>query len=211
MDIAKFKKLPIMGILRGVKKSEISPLIETIIASGMETVEITMNTEDAPELIKEAKKVAGDRLMIGAGTVLSMYALHAALEAGATFIVMPGLVEDVTEYCVKNYIPVFPGALTPDEVLKAWQSGATMVKIFPSGLFGPQYFRELKGPLNEVQLMAVGGVRQDNIWEFFSCGASAVGIGGSVFNRQQIVSGNHEVIKASLMALVSAIKQQLRR
>ena len=107
MDIKRFKKLPILGILRGVEMDEISPLVEAVTAGGLETIEITMNTSGAPELIREMVKASRGRLTIGAGTVLSMDSLKAALDAGATFIVMPTLVSGITEYCVKNKIAVF--------------------------------------------------------------------------------------------------------
>ena len=80
--------------------------------------------------------------------------LKIALKSGATFIVMPVLIKDVLKYCVKNKIPVFPGALTPGEIYQAWDAGSTMVKVFPAKFFGPEYFREIKGPFNNIQLLA---------------------------------------------------------
>ncbi|MCP4650532.1 MAG: bifunctional 4-hydroxy-2-oxoglutarate aldolase/2-dehydro-3-deoxy-phosphogluconate aldolase [PVC group bacterium] len=206
MDIIQFKKLPIMGILRGITPKEIEPLLDTIIASGLQTIEITMNTQGAGDLIKTAIKIAAGRLVIGAGTVLSVDELNMALDSGASFIVLPTLVKDVVELCRKKNIPVFPGALTPQEVLNAQNAGATMVKVFPSGLFGPKYFKELKGPFNDVQLMAVGGVRPENVAEYFACGAEAVAVGASVFDRQQIEERSFESIKTKLRSLVEAVK-----
>ena len=147
----------------------------------------------------------------GAGTVLSMYALKAALDAGATFIVMPTLIEDVAEYCVKNDIPVFPGALTPQEVFTAWQAGATMVKVFPSNLFGPRYFRVLKGPFNDIQLMAVGGIRTENVEEYFAFGADGVAVGASIFRNNLIESGNFAEIQHNLSAVVGGVKLSTRQ
>ncbi len=184
MDVAGFRKLPVIGILRGVELGCLEPLIETVISSGLKTIEITMNTKDAALLIRRAVKVSAKRLSIGAGTVLDLGGLESALDAGATFIVSPLLVKDVTEYCVKNEIPVFPGALTPLEVYNAWQSGATMVKVFPAKVFGPEYFRELKGPFNDIQLLACGGVTPENMRSYFENGASAVTFGASVFKKE---------------------------
>ncbi|MBS1112126.1 MAG: 2-dehydro-3-deoxyphosphogluconate aldolase, partial [Nitrospirae bacterium] len=137
MEVNRFRELPILGILRGITSESVKPLTETVVSSGLKTIEITMNTPDAPALIRQMSDAAGDRLTIGAGTVLSLKVLHSALDAGATFIVMPVLVPDVMEYCVKNSIPVFPGALTPQEIYNAWNAGATMVKVFPAKFFGP--------------------------------------------------------------------------
>jgi 2-dehydro-3-deoxyphosphogluconate aldolase/(4S)-4-hydroxy-2-oxoglutarate aldolase len=184
MDVKQFKKLPIMGILRGVKSDVIEPLTEAVISCGLQTIEITMNTSGAPRLLKAMKKAAGSRLTIGAGTVLTMDDLYQAIDSGATFIVLPTFVKEIVEYCKENKIPVFPGAFTPQEIYNAWCGGATMVKVFPAKFFGPQYFKEIKGPFNEIELLACGGVNVDTIRSFFSCGASAVAFGGSIFKKE---------------------------
>jgi 2-dehydro-3-deoxyphosphogluconate aldolase / (4S)-4-hydroxy-2-oxoglutarate aldolase len=198
VDVNKFKKLPILGILRGIERDSLEPLIETSISAGLKTIEITMNTENAAELILKAKRIAKTRLTIGAGTVLNMKDLRSALAAGATFIVTPVLIEDVTGYCVKNRIPIFPGALTPKEIYLAWQAGATMVKVFPSGFFGPEYFKEIKGPFNEIELLACGGVTPGNMRSFIANGASAVSFGASVFRIHWIKKRDFKIIKETI-------------
>ena len=205
MDIAIFQKQPIMGIVRGVSLGQIEPLVEAVIQSGLRTLEITMNTTDAPELIRRAKKKARGKLVLGAGTVLNMKDLKGALDAGATFIVMPVLVKEVTAYCLKYKIPVFPGALTPQEIYQAWQEGATMVKVFPAKVFGPEYIREIKGPFNDIKLMAVSGVNPQNMREYFACGASAVAFGGSVFSRQRLQNGDYSGITSDIKAYLQAL------
>ena len=164
-----------------------------------------MNTTDAPELIRRAKKKARGKLVLGAGTVLNMKDLKGALDAGATFIVMPVLVKEVTAYCLKYKIPVFPGALTPQEIYQAWQEGATMVKVFPAKVFGPEYIREIKGPFNDIKLMAVSGVNPQNMREYFACGASAVAFGGSVFSRQRLQNGDYSGITSDIKAYLQAL------
>ncbi len=198
MDIARFKKLPIMGILRGVGLDMIEPLVDAIISTGLETIEITMNTKYAPRLIRRAVKASGNRLMIGAGTVLSIGDLKTAYEAGATFIVMPTLAGDVLEYCVKNKIPAFPGALSPQEIYNAWRQGATMVKVFPARFFGPEYFKEIKGPFNEIELLACGGVTPENLKSYFLNGASAASFGASVFKKDWLDKKDFKSIKQSI-------------
>ncbi len=205
MDIEKFKELPLLGILRGIAADKIEPLVETVVSSGLKTIEITMNTFDASNLIQQMVKAANHRLFIGAGTVLTMDDLNSALDAGATFIVLPVLVPDVVEYCAKNSIPVFPGALTPHEIYNAWLAGATMVKVFPAGLFGPEYFKEIKGPFNDIELLACGGVNADTIEMFFSCQASAVAFGGSVFKKQWLEKGDFASIRKRIETLISKI------
>jgi len=203
MDIARFKKLPIMGILRGVEPDIFEPLMNAIISSGLETLEITMNSEGAAKLIRDAVRISKRRIMVGAGTVLNLGSLETALDSGATFIVMPTLVPDVVEYCVKNRIPVFPGALTPQEIYDAWNAGASMVKVFPSGLFGPSYFKEIKAPFNNIELMACGGVTPENIRSFFSNGAGAVAFGASVFRKEWLLKKDLASITQAIDKLVS--------
>ncbi|MEK6728195.1 MAG: bifunctional 4-hydroxy-2-oxoglutarate aldolase/2-dehydro-3-deoxy-phosphogluconate aldolase [Candidatus Omnitrophota bacterium] len=184
MDVARFKKLPVMGILRGIEIDTIEPLLDTVKYSGLETIEITMNTKAAVDLIKKAASYSKGGITIGAGTVLNIEGLKSALDSGATFVVTPVLVDEVMKYCIKNKIPVFPGALTPFEIYNSWKAGATMVKIFPAKFFGPGYFKEIKGPFNDIELLACGGVTAENMNEYFSSGAGAVSFGASVFRSE---------------------------
>ncbi|MBW1900268.1 MAG: bifunctional 4-hydroxy-2-oxoglutarate aldolase/2-dehydro-3-deoxy-phosphogluconate aldolase [Deltaproteobacteria bacterium] len=205
MDINKFRKLPLLGILRGIEADMVEPLVETVVSSGLETIEITMNTDGAPSLIQHMVKTADKRLAVGAGTVLTMDDLHSALDAGATFIVLPVLIPDVVEYCAKNTIPVFPGAFTPQEIYNAWLAGATMVKVFPAGFLGPKYFKEIKGPFNDIELLACGGVNAETIEMFFSCQASAAAFGGSVFKKAWLERGDFSSIRKSIETLISKL------
>ena len=204
MDIAGFKKKPILGIVRGVAASQIEPLIETVIDAGLETLEITMNTPEATELIRKAKQVAAGRLTLGAGTVISMQDLKLALKSGATFIVMPVLIKEVVKFCVKNKIPVFPGALTPQEIYQAWDAGATMVKVFPAKFLGPEYFREIKGPFNDIQLLACSGVIPENMRDYFVSGASAVSFGASVFRKDWLADKDFKGIGQAVKRFIDA-------
>jgi len=193
-----------MGILRGVEAACIEPLTESIVSSGLKTIEITMNTPSAEDLIRQMVKISKGRLTVGAGTVLNMESLNQALRAGATFIVMPTLIPDVTEYCVKKKIPVFPGALTPKEIYDAWRAGATMVKVFPAKFFGPTYFKEIKAPFQDVKLLACGGVNTENVKSFFSNGASAVAFGASIFKKEWLSNGEFSKIEQSIKSLIQA-------
>ena len=193
-----------MGILRGITTAQLAPTLESAISGGLEALEITMNTPGAAELIARARAIAGGELAIGAGTVLSRESLDTALAAGASFIVMPTLVPDVVGECVRRDVPVFPGALTPQEIHTAWQAGAAMVKVFPSKFFGPEYFREVKGPFDDVLLLACGGVSAANLAEFATCGADAYAFGGSVFNVAWIEAGEFEKVEKSVRTLVDA-------
>lgn len=207
MDIQKFKKLPILGILRGVEQDVIEPLTEAIAAAGLETVEITMNTPKAAELIKTMVKVSNKRLAIGAGTVLNAETLKSALAAGAQFVVTPVLIEDVTNYCVKNKIPVFPGAFSPQEIYKAWNAGASMVKVFPAKVLGPAYFKEIKGPFEKIELLACAGVTAENLKDYFLNGADAIAFGASIFKREYLLKKDFAKIIAAIGEIISSYKQ----
>jgi len=204
MDVERFKRLPLMGILRGGDVSVIEPLVETLVAAGLQTLEIAMNTPDAASMIRRATEVAGARMMIGAGTVISKERLDSALDAGAGFVVLPTLVRDVVAEARARSVPVFPGALTPQEIHDAWLAGATMVKVFPAKFFGPEYFREVKGPFEDVELLACGGVGVDNMADFFSAGADAVAFGGSVFAAPLLAERRMQAIADRVAALVAA-------
>lgn len=205
MDLKLFAKKPVMGIVRGIADGDVEPLVEAVVSAGLETIEITMNTGGAEELIRKAVKVSGGRLAIGAGTVLGMSDLKVALKAGATFIVTPVLVPDITGYCAKNKIPVFPGALTPSEIYAAWKAGASMVKVFPAGLFGPAYFTEIRGPFKDIKLLACGGVRPENMMEYFKAGADAVSFGASVFRKDLLDSKDYAAISGLVRRFIENI------
>lgn len=206
MDVAEFRKTPFMGILRGIEIEAVEPLVESAVSSGLKTLEVTMNTPGATDLIRQMVKLARGRLSIGAGTVLTADDLRSALDSGATFIVLPTLVRQVVESCAKDNIPVFPGALTPQEIHDAWRTGASMVKVFPAKFFGPAYFKEIKAPFQDIELLACGGVSPDNIRSFFSCGASAVAFGASVFKKEWLAKKDFSSIRKSIKGLIAAVK-----
>ena len=206
MDLDRFRTLPLLGILRGIGAEDVAPLADVVADAGLPALEITMNTADAPALIRRLVAVTRGRVMVGAGTVLSVAALDAALAAGATFIVMPTLAADVVAHCRAAGVPCFPGALTPQEIFAAWTAGAAMVKVFPAGCFGPAYFKEVKGPFRDIELLACGGVDADNMGAYFAAGASAVAFGASVFRADWLRAGEYARIGEHVGRLVQACR-----
>ena len=205
--IERFETVPLMGILRGVKANEIAPLTEAVVASGLRTIEITMNTAGAPTLIETLISCGRERLEVGAGTVLSLSDYDQAMNAGATFIVMPTLVREVVGKCVADGVPVFPGALTPQEIFAAYEAGATMVKVFPSNLFGPSYFKDVRGPFEQIPLLACGGVNAHTVGAFFENGASAASFGGSIFKRHLLAAGAFDEVEIAIGKLIAAYRR----
>jgi 2-dehydro-3-deoxyphosphogluconate aldolase / (4S)-4-hydroxy-2-oxoglutarate aldolase len=208
MDLIEFNKLPIMGILRDIDEHALYPVVELSAECGLKAIEITMNTENAAGLVKKACNMSKKSFFVGAGTVLDMAMLKHALDAGASFIVSPCLIPDVASYCAKHNVPFFPGALTPSEVYAAYLSGACMVKVFPAGLFGPSYFRDLRGPFKQIKLLACGGLHKGNIKSFFSAGADAAAFGESIYRKSLIKAGDFKQIGMLIRELVSAYKEK---
>lgn len=209
MNIYEFLQQPVMGILRGVHEKNIEPLVEKIVESGLKTIEITMNTDNAPELIKDTIEAAKGQLIIGAGTVTNMEDLNIALDNGASFIVSPTMIPDIVKFCVDQKIPVFPGAFTPQEIFNAWEGGATMVKVFPAKFLGAEYIKEIKGPFNDIELMACGGVSPENIKGFFECGVNAVAFGGSIFKKEWLANEEYDKIKNSIKRLLNNLPKDI--
>jgi 2-dehydro-3-deoxyphosphogluconate aldolase/(4S)-4-hydroxy-2-oxoglutarate aldolase len=204
MNRATFKQLPLLGILRGISQSSVKPIADVSMSAGLRAIEITMNTEAAPILIDQMRNYCGNKLSVGAGTVTSLDLLNKAVDAGAQFIVMPIINQAIIEYCNDNAIPVFPGALTPNEIYSAWEMGATMVKVFPASVFGPSYFKEIKAPLNDVELLACGGVSEKTIGDFFRNGASAAAFSTSIYKKEWIDSNRYDCIEQELRILIDA-------
>ena len=211
MNIQTFKQLPILGILRGITLEAVKPIADVSINAGLKAIEITMNTENEPKLNETMRKHCDDKMSVGAGTVTSLEILKKAVDAGAEFIVMPIINTKVMEYCTDHKIPVFPGALTPNEIFNAWQLDATMVKVFPASVFGPTYFKEIKAPMNDIELLACGGVSEKTIGDFFKCGASAAAFGASIYKKEWMESRQYGLIENELKALIQAYFLSIRK
>ena len=207
---ALFDSMPIVGIMRNYPSEIIKKIIPYYRKAGLTTLEITMNSFNAKEMISYLSEEYPE-LNIGAGTVCEISELINAIEWGASFIVTPILNEDVIEFCNNNNIPVFPGAMTPTEIYKAWKLGATAVKIFPSVLFGPAYVKELKGPLNDIKLLPTGGISLNNIQEFFKNGATGVGMGGMLFDKQLIADENYDGLYHHFVNYAQKVKEVVKK
>lgn len=202
----KADELPVVGILRGIAQEHIIPLSGIFLRNGIRYIEVTMNTANAPELIKDFVKAGKDELIVGAGTVLSTDDFEQARSAGAAFIVSPSVIPSVISRCTEEEIPVFPGALTPTEVHNAWELGATMVKLFPASLFGMGYIRALKGPFDSLRIMAVGGISVHNVRAFMDYGADAVAFGAGLVRPALLEAGKYDEIEELLSSFIAAIR-----
>lgn len=204
--LSEMNRTRIIAILRGVKEADIDRLAEALLEGGITVLEITLNTPGAPDMIRRLQRAYGDRMYIGAGTVLDAADLQTAFDAGASFIVTPNTDEDVIRRCRDAGVPIFPGAMTPSEIVRAWKAGATAVKLFPSASLGLDYIKELQGPLKHIPMVAVGGVNTENIADFIKAGCHAVGIGGYIINLKQIEEGRFDWVKERAAQLIAQTK-----
>lgn len=187
--------MPVIGILRGITAEAFGPLMQASFAAGLQAIEVTINTPEAERIVTANKPGVPDGKYLGIGTVRNLAEAARAHDAGAMFFVTPNLNSEVITYACNNDIPVIAGALTPTEVYAAWESGASMVKVFPcKSLGGPHYIRELRGPFEQIPLVAVGGVSLENVGEYLEAGATAVGIGMSLFGEQVVRAGDWDAV-----------------
>jgi 2-dehydro-3-deoxyphosphogluconate aldolase/(4S)-4-hydroxy-2-oxoglutarate aldolase len=195
----------IITIIRGAEEGVIVKIAEALFAGGIEMLEVTCNTPGFASMIRALKEAMEGKMLIGAGTVISVDLAKQALAAGAEYAIAPDTNPDVISYCVENDVAVVPGAATPTEVLTAKRYGAKMVKIFPASALGADYIRQLRGPIDDVEFVAVGGVTPANVREFMRAGCIGIGIGGSVAKKAHIAAGNWAGISAAAREFAAAI------
>jgi 2-dehydro-3-deoxyphosphogluconate aldolase/(4S)-4-hydroxy-2-oxoglutarate aldolase len=179
---------------------------ETVYEAGIHVVEITTTTPHAIDVIAQLAQNYPD-FIIGAGTVLDAEVAQRCVDAGASFLTSPGLIPRVLEFTLKNNVVAMPGALTPSEVIGAWQAGADFVKIFPcSQIGGDQYIRALKIPLPQIRLVASGGVNQLTAANFIFAGASSLGIGSELMPKQALKNRQDQWIHELARRFISAVQ-----
>jgi 2-dehydro-3-deoxyphosphogluconate aldolase/(4S)-4-hydroxy-2-oxoglutarate aldolase len=168
---------PVIAIIRAEESRHLRAVVETLFDGGVRAVELTLTTPNALDTIAAASGEE-DRLLVGAGTVLTAEDARAAVEAGARYLITPAVLPEVIEEGARLGVPVLPGAATPTEILQAWRLGAALVKVFPAGpLGGPAYLRAVRAPLPDVPLVPTGGVGIEEVPAYLHAGAHAVGMG----------------------------------
>lgn len=197
----------IVAVIRADNGDLLVDVAESLLAGGVEVMEVTFTVPRATRVLEKVADRIGSRILLGAGTVLDTETCRAALLAGAEFIVSPAVNVEVIELCKRYSKPVMPGALTPTEVVTAWQAGADIVKIFPSEITGPKYLKALHGPLPHVRLMPTGGVNLETAAEFLRCGACALGIGSSLVDPKVVAAGDLKKIESLARQYVQIVKE----
>jgi 2-dehydro-3-deoxyphosphogluconate aldolase/(4S)-4-hydroxy-2-oxoglutarate aldolase len=171
-------KEKLVAILRGVPAADMNEVVQALFDGGIRVLEITLNSEDALNLIANIENRFRGRMLVGAGTVLDARAAESAAAAGAHFLISPGFDPDVVSFAKSSGLVAIPGAFTPTEILNAYRAGADIVKVFPVN--NAEYIKNVAAPLNHIPLMPTGGINTKNIVEFSNAGAVAFGIGSAL-------------------------------
>lgn len=205
--LALIRETGLVPIVRAPSPEDALKAAEAIMAGGIGIAEIAMTVPNALRVMETVAERFGDKVLLGAGTILDPESCRAAMLAGAEFIVTPSLDVRVIELAHRYSKPVFPGALTPTEVVTAWSAGADMVKIFPAGpIGGPKYIKALKGPLPQVELVPTGGVNLENTPDFIKAGATAVAVGGELVDLKALREGKLDIITGNARKFVEVVR-----
>jgi 2-dehydro-3-deoxyphosphogluconate aldolase/(4S)-4-hydroxy-2-oxoglutarate aldolase len=201
----------IVPVIRSSSRKDALAAAESVWAGGIPVVEVTMTVPGAIEVIAELSRTLSNYVLIGAGTVLDVDTARRCLDAGAEFLVSPGFNPRIIELAHIAGNLVMAGALTPTEVIAAWQSGADFVKVFPCGaLGGPKYIRALRAPLPQIPLVPTGGVSLATVAEYIRAGASALGVGSELVPAGALEPGENTRIMAAARRYVTAVKRAQR-
>ncbi len=197
----------VIPVIRAASPAEAAAAIAAIQAGGVTVFEITMTVPGAVDLIREVSRSAPGAL-VGAGTVLDPAAAHACIDAGARFVISPALNLDTIHACNEAGVAVMPGALTPTEVLTAWNAGADMVKVFPANaLGGASYLKSLKAPLPHVRLVPTGGVNLQTAKDFVKAGAEALGVGADLVDLAALRRGEASVLTERARQFLQLVRE----
>ena len=212
--LARIRKTGIIPVLRAASTKEALAIVEAISAGGIDVIEVTMTVPGAIDVIRQLRRTRTD-LLIGAGTVLDPENARICILEGAQFIVTPATNIATIEICKKHSIAIFPGALTPTEILTAWQAGGDAIKVFPaSAMGGASYLRSLKAPLPQIELIPTGGISRTTAADFLRAGAFALGVGAELCDNSAIAEGKSErITQASreYLQIIAAHRQSSER
>lgn len=198
----------VIPVVRASSAENALKIVDAIREGGIEVIEITMTVPDAIGVMEAVAKKLGDEVLLGAGTVLDAETARVSILTGAEFVVGPSLNEDLIRMCKRYSKIVIPGAMTPTEILRAWEMGADVVKVFPAGqLGGPGYIRAIKAPLPQVLLNPTGGVNLENAGEFIKAGASIISVGSALVDKKAVSEGKFEILTRKARQFLEEVKR----
>jgi len=196
----------IVAVIRADSSDQLISLAQALVEGGVTTVEITMTTPGALQVISDVAKKFGDRILLGVGSVLDSETCRAAILAGAEFVVTPVTKVDVIRLCNRYGKPIASGAYSPTEAILGYESGADFIKIFPADQLGPNYIRNILAPMPMLQIIPTGGVTVETAASFINAGCVALAAGSSLVNKEALKNKDWTTITATAAAFVKAIK-----
>jgi 2-dehydro-3-deoxyphosphogluconate aldolase/(4S)-4-hydroxy-2-oxoglutarate aldolase len=205
-DLKRVLDCGLVAVVRAPDPGNLAEVIRALADGGMTVAEVTLTVPNALEVIREVKKLLGDRVLLGAGTVLDPETARAALLAGAEFIVSPTVNLDVITLCRRYDKLVFPGAFTPTEILAAWQAGADIVKVFPAEVVGPAFFKAMRGPLPQIRLMPTGGVDLNTAGDYLRAGAACLGVGSQLVDPKAVARKDYDYIRGLAWQFTESVR-----
>lgn len=205
--LEEIERVGVVAVVRVDSSEGLVKIINALEGGGVTTIEVTMTTPKAIDVIANVVEHYSGKVIVGVGTVLDAETARTAILAGAEFVVGPTLNPKVIEMARRYDKVVVPAGFTPTEILHAWELGADIVKVFPTSSVGPAYIKDLKGPLPQIKLMPTGGVRMDNAQDFIKAGASVLAAGGNLVNKKAIAEGDFELIRNSAQRFVQEVKK----
>lgn len=206
--LKKIQEIGLVPVVRASSADEALNVVHAIQEGGVPVLEITMTVPGAVRVIEEIVKRHGENVLVGAGTVLDPETARTCILAGAQFIVSPALNLGTIEMCRRYSIGIIPGALTPTEVITAWQAGADVIKVFPcSAMGGASYLKSLKAPFPQIELIPTGGVSLKTAADFIAAGAMALGVGADLVDIKAIKEGNPGKVTEAARQYVEIVKQ----
>ncbi len=195
----------VVAVIRMRDAARLAGTAEALRKGGVTAIEITMTVPGAVDIIREMARSKAPGMLVGAGTVLDAGMAADVIGAGADFVVSPITDRDMIQACRAAGVLVAPGAFTPTEIVSAWRAGADIVKVFPATSLGPQFLRDVRGPLPQIRLMPTGGVTIENARDFLAAGASCVGIGTALVDRKDVEAGDWAALEARARRLMTSL------
>ncbi len=196
-----------MPVIRARSAEQARQAAEAVLRGGIGIIEITMTVPGAIGVLEKLSGELGNEVLLGAGTILDPETARAAILAGAQFLVAPSLNVKVIEMAHRYSKAVLPGALTPTEVLTAWEAGADFVKVFPCGnVGGAKYIKSLKAPFPQIELVPTGGVNLETATDFLLAGAAALGVGAELVDAKALAAGHPEVIEENARKFLACVR-----
>jgi 2-dehydro-3-deoxyphosphogluconate aldolase/(4S)-4-hydroxy-2-oxoglutarate aldolase len=204
--VSAIEECGVVAIVRMQDVTRLTAVVQALADGGVRTLEITMTVPGAVDIIRSLSATLPDDIVLGAGTVLDAATVAKVIDAGARFVVAPVFSRDTIRACHDRDVPVMPGCFTPTEILRAWQVGADIIKVFPATTLGPGYLKDIRAPLPQLKLMPTGGVTPENAGDWIRAGAVAVGIGSALVDSRAVAAGDYGYVEAAARLVIANVR-----